>query len=119
MNTFDTHFRAHSSPAHDQHLDNIAAAIDPTYDQHLHRHTPSTPLSQGATAVGSPSLPDFLDHSVMQHHAKMGGSAAAGAAVANSSNSGPVPPYMPIQGTRRNGAEEAKKKRSKDKCTHQ
>lgn len=36
-------------------------------------------------------------------------------------NSSPVPPYMPIQGTRRtNGLPQPdKKKKSKDKCTHQ
>lgn len=43
-------------------------------------------------------------------------------------NGSPVPPYMPIQGTRRNGsaadgsisASDGKKKhKQKDKCTHQ
>jgi len=34
-------------------------------------------------------------------------------------SSSPVPPYMPIQGTRRNTSLENKKKKSKDKCTHQ
>lgn len=34
-------------------------------------------------------------------------------------NSGPAPPYMPIQGTRRSNSNDERKKRSKDKCTHQ
>ncbi|XP_055920432.1 uncharacterized protein LOC129952035 isoform X1 [Eupeodes corollae] len=33
-------------------------------------------------------------------------------------NSGPAPPYMPIQGTRRSNSNDERKKR-KDKCTHQ
>ncbi|XP_055851713.1 uncharacterized protein LOC129915985 [Episyrphus balteatus] len=32
---------------------------------------------------------------------------------------GPAPPYMPIQGTRRSNSNDERKKRSKDKCTHQ
>nr|NP_609879.1 uncharacterized protein Dmel_CG10283, isoform A [Drosophila melanogaster]NP_724113.1 uncharacterized protein Dmel_CG10283, isoform B [Drosophila melanogaster]AAF53670.1 uncharacterized protein Dmel_CG10283, isoform A [Drosophila melanogaster]AAN11007.1 uncharacterized protein Dmel_CG10283, isoform B [Drosophila melanogaster] len=31
----------------------------------------------------------------------------------------PTPPYMPIQGTRRSNSSEDRKKKSKDKCTHQ
>lgn len=36
-------------------------------------------------------------------------------------NSNPIPPYMPIQGVRRNGSVQSdKKKKSKDnRCTHQ
>lgn len=41
-------------------------------------------------------LPDFIDQSTS-----------------------PVPPYMPIQGTRRTVAGDSKKKKTKDKCTHQ
>lgn len=34
-------------------------------------------------------------------------------------DSSTAPPYMPIQGTRRSASLEAKKKKTKDKCTHQ
>nr|XP_044251081.1 basic-leucine zipper transcription factor A [Drosophila takahashii] len=34
-------------------------------------------------------------------------------------NASPTPPYMPIQGTRRSNSSEDRKKKSKDKCTHQ
>ncbi|XP_037957952.1 basic-leucine zipper transcription factor A isoform X2 [Teleopsis dalmanni] len=34
-------------------------------------------------------------------------------------SSSPTPPYMPIQGTRRSNSSEDRKKKSKDKCTHQ
>lgn len=77
-------------------MDNIAAVIDPTYPI-------STPSS--ATPLGGPTgiLPAHLDYTSTEH------------------NSAPVPPYMPIQGTRRtNGiSQPEKKKKSKDKCTHQ
>lgn len=85
--------------------ENIAAAIDPTYDhqqQHqLHysggKKASTTPLSVPSTAGTPSSLPDFLDHS----------------------STSPVPPYMPIQGTRRNMNDGKKKKSAKEKCTHQ
>ncbi|XP_017491556.1 PREDICTED: putative uncharacterized protein DDB_G0282129, partial [Rhagoletis zephyria] len=34
-------------------------------------------------------------------------------------SSSPTPPYMPIQGTRRSNSSDDRKKKSKDKCTHQ
>uniref|UniRef100_A0A034VN42 Coiled-coil domain-containing protein 50 n=1 Tax=Bactrocera dorsalis TaxID=27457 RepID=A0A034VN42_BACDO len=34
-------------------------------------------------------------------------------------SSSPTPPYMPIQGTRRSNSGDERKKKSKDKCTHQ
>lgn len=75
--------------------DNIAAAIDPTYPN-------VGPSSASAKAVPASILPAHLDYT-------------AGAAAS------PVPPYMPIQGTRRTNAvvQSDRKKRAKDKCTHQ
>lgn len=73
-------------------IDNIAAVIDPTYEHNNGKKPGQSPLSTTPIAA----LPDFLDQS-----------------------SSPVPPYMPIQGTRRNTSLENKKKKSKDKCTHQ
>lgn len=75
-------------------MDNIALPIDPNFPI----PTPST-----ATPLGGPTgiLPAHLDYT--------------------SAESTPVPPYMPIQGTRRtNGiSQPEKKKKTKDKCTHQ
>lgn len=82
-------------------VENIAAVIDPTYDQQ-HNTTNNTGNNHIKTPIAaSPlTLPDFLEQS-----------------------SSPVPPYMPIQGTRRNtgniSMDNNKKKKSKDKCTHQ
>lgn len=73
-------------------LSNVAAAIDPTYTES--KVSPTTPNIQHNHST---NLPDFLDQS-----------------------SSPVPPYMPIQGTRRNiSVDNNKKKKGKDKCTHQ
>lgn len=71
--------------------DNIAAAIDPTY-----------PIVGVAAVPLATILPSHLDYTA-------------------DTTKAPVPPYMPIQGTRRtNGvAQSDKKKRAKDKCTHQ
>lgn len=78
-------------------VENIAVVIDPTYDQ---QHANNSGNNHIKTPTASPStLPDFLEQS-----------------------SSPVPPYMPIQGTRRNTGNismDNKKKKSKDKCTHQ
>lgn len=74
---------------------NIATVIDPTYVES--KGSPTTPSS--SIQHNQPTnLPDFLDQS-----------------------SSPVPPYMPIQGTRRNiSLDNNKKKKGKDKsCTHQ
>lgn len=79
-------------------VENIAAVIDPTYDQQQNLNT--SERNHNKTPTASPStLPDFLEQS-----------------------SSPVPPYMPIQGTRRNTGNismDNKKKKTKDKCTHQ
>lgn len=75
-------------------LGNIATVIDPTYVET--RGSPTTP-NGGIQHIAPSNLPDFLDQS-----------------------SSPVPPYMPIQGTRRNiSIDNNKKKKGKDKCTHQ
>lgn len=84
-------------PKPDRFLDesgNIATAIDPTYVES--KTSPTTPNNN--VQHNQPiNLPDFLDQS-----------------------SSPVPPYMPIQGTRRNiSIDNNKKKKGKDKCTHQ
>ncbi len=73
---------------------NIATVIDPTYIES--KGSPTT--QNGSIPQNQPTnLPDFLDQS-----------------------SSPVPPYMPIQGTRRNiSLDNNKKKKAKDKCTHQ
>lgn len=75
-------------------IENIAAYIDPTYP------------SSGSTTSGTPgngvspgNHPDTSEYS--------------------DQSSSPVPPYMPIQGQRRNTSLENKKKKTKDKCTHQ
>ncbi|GAB0094054.1 hypothetical protein DMENIID0001_092750 [Sergentomyia squamirostris] len=70
-------------------IDNIAAIIDPTYHHHNSNSTPGSALTP-------PEMSEFSDHS-----------------------SSPVPPYMPIQGSRRTTSLENKKKKSKDKCAHQ
>lgn len=78
-------------------IENIAAVIDPTYGS-VAGTTGGKPPAASPSGLTTPStLPDFLDQS-----------------------SSPVPPYMPIQGTRRgNLSVDNKKKKSKDKCTHQ
>lgn len=75
-------------------LGNIATVIDPTYVES--KGSPTTTNSN--VQYNQPTnLPDFLDQS-----------------------SSPVPPYMPIQGTRRNiSLDNNKKKKARDKCTHQ
>lgn len=92
-------FRRNSHLPIPDDIENIAAVIDPTYD-HQHGGGTSSVKAPAASPSGlaTPStLPDFLDQS-----------------------SSPVPPYMPIQGTRRgNLSVDNKKKKSKDKCTHQ
>lgn len=71
-------------------LGNIATVIDPTYVE-------SKGSPTNSSHVQPTNLPDFLDK-----------------------GSSPVPPYMPIQGTRRNiSLDNNKKKKGKDKCTHQ
>lgn len=81
-------------PKADRDDGNIATVIDPTYVDA--KGSPTTP-SSGVQHNQSSNLPDFLDQS-----------------------SSPVPPYMPIQGTRRNiSLDNNKKKKGKDKCTHQ
>ncbi|KAG4069794.1 hypothetical protein HA402_006809 [Bradysia odoriphaga] len=76
-------------------LGNIATVIDPTYVES--KGSPTTPNSI-AQHNQAPNLPDFLDQS----------------------SSSVPPPYMPIQGTRRNiSLDNNKKKKGKDKCTHQ
>lgn len=91
-------FSSHSRNYPNDGMDNIAAVIDPTY--------PNSTPSSVATPLGGPTgiLPAHLDYTSTEHN-----------------NSMPVPPYMPIQGTRRiNGiSQPEKKKKSKDKCTHQ
>lgn len=72
--------------------ENIAAMIDPTY--------PSSSSTSGGTPGGMGLTPNDISEYSDQ-------------------SSSPVPPYMPIQGQRRNIVPEGKKKKSKDKCTHQ
>lgn len=81
-------------PDRDELGNNIATVIDPTYIES--KGSPTTPNS--SIQHNQPTnLPDFLNQS-----------------------SSPVPPYMPIQGTRRNiSLDNNKKKKVKDKCTHQ
>lgn len=74
-------------------IENIATVIDPTYPV-------TTPTLSTASAT---QLPAHLEYAAPEH------------------SSSPVPPYMPIQGTRRTNlvSQPDKKKKSKDKCTHQ
>jgi hypothetical protein len=81
--------------------DNIAAMIDPTFG------TPSPGAYQAnglhhqqqQQQQSSRLTPDLLEYS-------------------EPSSTSPVPPYMPIQGTRRNASLD-KKKKSKDRCAQQ
>lgn len=74
--------------------DNIAAMIDPTYPSS--GSTTSGTSCAGAHALSPNDVSEYSDQSCS-----------------------PVPPYMPIQGQRRNASLEGKKKKGKDKCTHQ
>ncbi|XP_055550720.1 uncharacterized protein LOC129733135 [Wyeomyia smithii] len=76
--------------------DNIAARIDPTYNS-----SGTSPLnSSSMTASTLSSPPDILEFS-------------------DPGSSSPVPPYMPIQGTRRNNSADNKKRKSKERCAQQ
>lgn len=82
-------------------IDNIATVIDPTYPTSA--STPSTVASTPLNTNGPVIPPTHAEYN------------------ASELGSSPVPPYMPIQGTRRNNmvSQPDKKKKSKDKCTHQ
>lgn len=74
--------------------DNIATRIDPTFGT-----SPLNSSSMTASTLSSP--PDILEFS-------------------DPGSSSPVPPYMPIQGTRRNAAGgDNKKRKSKERCAQQ
>uniref|UniRef100_A0A8D8IF04 Coiled-coil domain-containing protein 50 n=1 Tax=Culex pipiens TaxID=7175 RepID=A0A8D8IF04_CULPI len=74
--------------------DNIATRIDPTFGT-----SPMNTSSMTASTLSSP--PDILEFS-------------------DPGSSSPVPPYMPIQGTRRNAAGgDNKKRKSKERCAQQ
>ncbi|XP_053697616.1 myb-like protein I isoform X2 [Sabethes cyaneus] len=76
--------------------DNIAARIDPTYNS-----SGASPLNTNSlTASTLSSPPDILEFS-------------------DPGSSSPVPPYMPIQGTRRNNSADNKKRKSKERCAQQ
>lgn len=74
--------------------DNIATMIDPTYPS-SGSTTSGTPCT-GAHGLSPNDVSEYSDQSLS-----------------------PVPPYMPIQGQRRNTSLDGKKKKGKDKCTHQ
>uniref|UniRef100_A0A1B0DHY1 Coiled-coil domain-containing protein n=1 Tax=Phlebotomus papatasi TaxID=29031 RepID=A0A1B0DHY1_PHLPP len=74
------------------HLPEGIENIATIIDPTYHHSSSSTPGS----ALTPPEMSEFSDHS-----------------------SSPVPPYMPIQGSRRSTSLENKKKKSKDKCAHQ
>lgn len=77
--------------------DNIAAMIDPTYQTCGNSPNVTTPSSHQGGGLSPQDVSEYSDQS-----------------------SSPVPPYMPIQGQRRNNSSlENKKKKNKDKCTHQ
>uniref|UniRef100_A0A182F3G9 CCDC50_N domain-containing protein n=1 Tax=Anopheles albimanus TaxID=7167 RepID=A0A182F3G9_ANOAL len=89
-----------------QHLDdNVATKIDPTFGgassmtSSLNASTISNSLTTSTPAAHS-SQPDILEFS-------------------DPSSSSPVPPYMPIQGTRRNNTAEGKKRKTKERCAQQ
>uniref|UniRef100_A0A182NU08 CCDC50_N domain-containing protein n=1 Tax=Anopheles dirus TaxID=7168 RepID=A0A182NU08_9DIPT len=90
-----------SSPgSRNQYLDdNIAARIDPTFTGAGLGHSPtSTGTSSSAANTSQPDILEFSDPG----------------------SSSPVPPpYMPIQGTRRNTASDGKKRKSKERCAQQ
>lgn len=90
-------FRDHSADP----VENIATVIDPTYQSSI--PTPLT-TNQTSMSIATGKLPAHLEY------------------ISPDSTTTPIPPYMPIQGTRRtNGLSQPdKKKKSKDsKCTHQ
>uniref|UniRef100_A0A1L8DNE4 Putative serine/threonine-protein kinase n=1 Tax=Nyssomyia neivai TaxID=330878 RepID=A0A1L8DNE4_9DIPT len=74
------------------HLPEGIENIAAMIDPTYHQSCNSTPGS----ALTPPDVAEFSDHS-----------------------SSPVPPYMPIQGSRRSTSLDNKKKKSKDKCAHQ
>lgn len=76
--------------------DNIATRIDPTYS--ISGTSPINSNSMTASSLSSP--PDILEFS-------------------DPGSSSPVPPYMPIQGTRRNNSADNKKRKSKERCAQQ
>ncbi|XP_050076933.1 uncharacterized protein LOC126564062 [Anopheles maculipalpis] len=79
--------------------DNIAAKIDPTFGGTGMGHSPtSTGTSSSAVNASQPDILEFSDPG----------------------SSSPVPPpYMPIQGTRRNNATDGKKRKPKERCAQQ
>ncbi|KXJ72103.1 hypothetical protein RP20_CCG018875 [Aedes albopictus] len=76
--------------------DNIATKIDPTFS--TSGSSPMNTNSMTASTLSSP--PDILEFS-------------------DPGSSSPVPPYMPIQGTRRNTSADNKKRKSKERCAQQ
>uniref|UniRef100_A0A182LYF3 Coiled-coil domain-containing protein n=1 Tax=Anopheles culicifacies TaxID=139723 RepID=A0A182LYF3_9DIPT len=93
--------RLMSSPSsRNQYLDdNIAAKIDPTFGGTGMGHSPSS--TGTSPSVANTSQPDILEFS-------------------DPGSSSPVPPpYMPIQGTRRNNATDGKKRKPKERCAQQ
>uniref|UniRef100_A0A3F2Z0M2 CCDC50_N domain-containing protein n=2 Tax=Anopheles minimus TaxID=112268 RepID=A0A3F2Z0M2_9DIPT len=93
--------RLMSSPgSRNQYLDdNIAAKIDPTFGGTGMGHSPNS--TGTSSSVANTSQPDILEFS-------------------DPGSSSPVPPpYMPIQGTRRNNATDGKKRKPKERCAQQ
>lgn len=76
--------------------ENIATKIDPTFN--TSGSSPMNTNSMTASTLSSP--PDILEFS-------------------DPGSSSPVPPYMPIQGTRRNTSADNKKRKSKERCAQQ
>lgn len=76
--------------------ENIATKIDPTFN--TCGSSPMNTNSMTASTLSSP--PDILEFS-------------------DPGSSSPVPPYMPIQGTRRNTSADNKKRKSKERCAQQ
>ncbi|XP_058448400.1 probable serine/threonine-protein kinase DDB_G0280133 isoform X2 [Malaya genurostris] len=72
--------------------DNIAARIDPTYSI-----SGTSPINSTSMTASPPDILEFSDPG----------------------SSSPVPPYMPIQGTRRNNSSDNKKRKSKERCAQQ
>ncbi|XP_065088894.1 uncharacterized protein LOC135710287 isoform X2 [Ochlerotatus camptorhynchus] len=86
-----------SSSSRSQYTDeNIAAKIDPTFN--TSGSSPMNTNSMTASTLSSP--PDILE-------------------LSDPGSSSPVPPYMPIQGTRRNTSADNKKRKSKERCAQQ
>lgn len=86
-----------SSGSRNQYTDeNIATKIDPTFN--TSGTSPMNTSSMTASTLSSP--PDILEFS-------------------DPGSSSPVPPYMPIQGTRRNTSADNKKRKSKERCAQQ